>query len=94
MGYLGQNGTVPQNVFTVRDCKQRSILFRRYRSKVSQWLGHAQLESTLVYAHADTEQKRAAIEKANGSDLLRSLSLDKAQIMKEDDLLRKLCGLM
>ncbi len=61
---------------------------------VSQWLGHAQLESTLVYAHADTEQKRAAIEKANGSDLLRSLSLDKAQIMKEDDLLRKLCGLM
>lgn len=32
---------------------------------ISQWLGHANLETTLVYAHADTELKRKAIEKAN-----------------------------
>lgn len=34
---------------------------------VSQWLGHANLQTTLVYAHADTEQKRAAIELATGA---------------------------
>ena len=34
---------------------------------ISQWLGHASLETTLVYAHADTEAKRKAIEKAMGS---------------------------
>lgn len=31
---------------------------------ISQWLGHEHLETTLVYAHADTEAKRAAIERA------------------------------
>jgi len=29
----------------------------------SQWLGHAQLEKTQVYAHADTEHKRRAIQR-------------------------------
>lgn len=32
---------------------------------VSQWLGHANLETTLIYAHADTAMKRKAIEKAS-----------------------------
>lgn len=32
---------------------------------ISQWLGHANLETTLIYAHADTEMKRKAIEKAS-----------------------------
>ena len=31
---------------------------------VSEFLGHAQIETTLVYAYADTEMKRAAIDKA------------------------------
>jgi site-specific recombinase XerD len=31
---------------------------------VSQWLGHSRLETTLIYAYADTEQKRIAIENA------------------------------
>jgi hypothetical protein len=31
---------------------------------VSEWLGHAQLETTLIYAHADTNMKREAIDKA------------------------------
>lgn len=35
---------------------------------ISQWLGHAQLETTLIYAHADTEQKRKAIEQATPMD--------------------------
>ncbi len=32
---------------------------------VSQWLGHANLETTLIYAHADTEMKRKAIQLAS-----------------------------
>ena len=31
---------------------------------LSEWLGHAQLESTMIYAYADTKMKREAIEKA------------------------------
>ena len=31
---------------------------------ISQWLGHSNLETTLVYAYADTEMKRKAIESA------------------------------
>ena len=34
---------------------------------VAQWLGHSQLETTLIYANADTEMKRKAIQKATGS---------------------------
>jgi len=33
---------------------------------VSQWLDHVNLETTLIYAHADTEHKRRAIEKVYG----------------------------
>lgn len=35
---------------------------------ISQWLGHKQLETTLIYAHADTEAKRKAIAEAMASD--------------------------
>jgi len=31
---------------------------------IGEWLGHSNLETTLIYAYADTEMKRAAIEKA------------------------------
>ncbi|MEY8432582.1 tyrosine-type recombinase/integrase [Lachnospiraceae bacterium 48-42] len=33
---------------------------------VSQWLGHADISTTLIYAHADTEMKRKAMEEATG----------------------------
>lgn len=29
---------------------------------ISQWLGHSKYETTLIYAKADTEQKRRAME--------------------------------
>lgn len=32
---------------------------------LSQYLGHAQVETTMIYAYADTEMKRAAIQKAD-----------------------------
>ena len=60
---------------------------------VSQWLGHAQLETTLIYAHTDTEQKRAAIEKAT----LQSNALQEAPAsrfdIKDDEVLKRLYGL-
>ncbi len=36
---------------------------------ISQWLGHKQVETTLIYAYMDTEAKRKAIEKAMGAGL-------------------------
>lgn len=35
---------------------------------VSQWLGHAQLETTEIYAHADTEHKGKAIAASTPQD--------------------------
>ena len=59
---------------------------------ISQWLGHANLEVTLVYAHADTEKKREAINKAMENT---SLATPDASVfmVDDDELLKKLCGL-
>jgi site-specific recombinase XerD len=60
---------------------------------VSQWLGHAQLETTLIYAHADTEQKRAAIEKATPTtNALRESPLQQFDL-NDDEVLKRLYGL-
>ena len=61
---------------------------------VSQWLGHAQLETTLIYAFADTEQKRKAIEQATpANSILKNKKSVKRFILTDDDLIRKLYGL-
>jgi len=61
---------------------------------VSQWLGHANLEVTQVYAHADTEHKRAAIAKATpeNSALFSKLNPERYTITDEDAL-KRLVGL-
>ncbi|MDD3253049.1 MAG: tyrosine-type recombinase/integrase [Lachnospiraceae bacterium] len=61
---------------------------------ISQWLGHAQLETTLIYAHADTEQKRKAIEQATPADspLKAHLNAEKYQVT-DDEMLKRLYGL-
>lgn len=63
-------------------------------SLVSQWLGHSNLETTLIYAHADTELKRKAIEKAvpEDSPLKEHVNPERFKV-DDDDLLKKLCGL-
>jgi len=63
-------------------------------SLISQWLGHAQLETTLIYAYADTEQKRKAIEKATApnSPLKGNLNAERYTV-SDDDVLKKLYGL-
>jgi len=61
---------------------------------ISQWLGHAQLDTTLIYAHADTEHKRRAIELATdkNSPLKDKLNSERYTV-SDDDVLKKLYGL-
>lgn len=61
---------------------------------ISQWLGHAQLETTLIYAHADTEMKRKAIEASVPEESPLKGLLDSERMTIDDDkLLKELCGL-
>lgn len=58
---------------------------------LSEFLGHANVETTKIYAYADTEMKRAAIQKGEKA---RGAIPDVEAIWKNDDeMLRKLCGL-
>jgi site-specific recombinase XerD len=61
---------------------------------VSEWLGHAQLETTKIYAHADTEHKRTAIAKAtpDSSPLFSKLNPERFTI-SDDETLKRLVGL-
>ena len=62
---------------------------------ISQWLGHAQLETTLIYAHADTEIKRKAIEKSIPKDTPLGKHVDSQRYKVDDELvLKQLCGLI
>lgn len=61
---------------------------------VSQWLGHAHLETTLIYAHADTELKRKAIEKATSlQNPLKDAYCAPQFDVNDDDVLKRLYGL-
>lgn len=60
---------------------------------VAEWLGHSQLETTLLYAHADTSMKRKAIEMATeGNDPIILNELPK--YMDEEKTIRRLYGLV
>ena len=61
---------------------------------LAEWLGHAQLNTTLVYANADTEMKKEAIDKAT-SKLNPLISGETTFLEWENDeaLIRQLYGL-
>ena len=61
---------------------------------LAEWLCHAQISSTLIYANADTEMKKEALEKAT-SKLSPLVSGDDTYLEWEDDeaLIRQLYGL-
>ena len=61
---------------------------------LAQWLGHVKLETTRIYAKADTEQKRKAIANATDKDspLASKLNADRF-IISDDDMLKRLYGL-
>ena len=60
---------------------------------LSEWLGHEDPETSLIYAFADTEMKRRAIEKATCGD--NPLMLEKTPAIWEnnEEMIRKLYGL-
>lgn len=61
---------------------------------VSQWLGHTELETTLIYARADTEMKRKAIESATPPDSpLREFVNAERYTMRDEDTIKRLYGL-
>ena len=61
---------------------------------ISQWLGHSNLETTLIYAHADTEIKRKAIEKSIPTDSpLKEITNPERYMIDDENLLKRLCGL-
>jgi len=61
---------------------------------VSQWLGHAQFETTLIYAHAGVEKKRAAVESATpDSSPLKAHLKRSDKTTLDDDTIRRLYGL-
>jgi site-specific recombinase XerD len=76
---------------------RRSRAMHLYRSGMplellAELLGHADPETVWVYAYADTEMKRKAIEKAEAYANVRPLA--KAGIWDGDeDMIRRLCGL-
>lgn len=78
---------------------RHSIAMHLYQSGValpliSQWLGHSRLETTLIYAYADTEQKRTAIENAIPEDSTLKEFLNSARYtLNDDDLIKQLYGL-
>ncbi|BBB90983.1 MAG TPA: tyrosine-type recombinase/integrase [Methylomusa anaerophila] len=61
---------------------------------LAEWLGHAQISSTLIYANADTEMKKEAIQKVT-SKLNPLVSGETTYLEWEDDeeLIRQLYGL-
>ena len=60
---------------------------------LSEWLGHENLETTLIYAYADTEMKRKAIQKATGNNNPLNEEAKSVYWKNDDEIIRKLYGL-
>jgi integrase/recombinase XerD len=58
---------------------------------LTEWLGHADPETTLIYAHADTEMKRQALE--NASSATTRSPLPAPLWHDHEDIIQRLCGL-
>jgi len=64
-------------------------------SLIQQWLGHVNLETTLVYAYADTEHKRKALEASidPNSPLAKRRNAQRFTL-SDDETVKKLYGLV
>ena len=61
---------------------------------ISQWLGHSQLETTQIYAHADTEHKRKAIAAATPQENPLTVHLNSTRFtVNDEEMLKRLAGL-
>ena len=61
---------------------------------VSQWLGHSQMETSLIYARATTEMKRKAIDKISTAENSVFKGDEKFKYADNDTVIRQLYGLM
>ena len=91
-------GEVPENIHPHMWRHSRAMhLYQRGMdlTLVSQWLGHSQIETTLIYAHADTEHKRIAIAAAhqNGKEPIGNISPKRFTVNDEVEL-KRLTGLI
>lgn len=60
---------------------------------VSQWLGHSQMETSLIYARATTEMKRKAIEKISTAKNSVLKGDEKFKYADNETVIRQLYGL-
>lgn len=60
---------------------------------VSQWLGHSQMETSLIYARATTDMKRKAIDKIAEKEGSVFKGDEKFKYADKDDVIRQLYGL-
>lgn len=61
---------------------------------LSEWLGHAQLETTLIYANADIHMKQEAIEKATSKiNPLKTKDNNVIDWQDDEEMIKKLYGL-
>lgn len=58
---------------------------------ITEWLGHADPETTLIYAHADTEMKRQALAKASGGGAANPPAIPMWH--DREGIIERLCGL-
>lgn len=75
---------------------RRSRAMHLYRAGMplallAEFLGHEDPETTLIYAFADTEMKRAAIEKAKGNTAAFPDHEEKGIWEDDDDIIAQLC---
>lgn len=61
---------------------------------LSEWLGHAQLETTKIYANADTQMKREAIAKATSSLNPLTQGEKVSSWQNDEELIKRLYGLL
>ncbi|MBO6266690.1 MAG: tyrosine-type recombinase/integrase, partial [Synergistaceae bacterium] len=61
---------------------------------VSQWLGHSQMETSLIYARATTEMKRKAIDKISTAENSVFKRDEKFKYADNEMVIRQLYGLM
>ena len=88
---------VPDNVYPHLLRHSRSMHLYQHGMPLellSQWLGHANPVTTLMYAHADTEHKRRAIEKATATGTKSTTdTVLKRFTVTDEAMLKRLAGL-
>lgn len=60
---------------------------------LSEFMGHANIQTTTIYAYADTEMKRSAIERATTINTIPQVNIDLPAWQNDEELIKRLYGL-